>query len=400
MNENDILYSVIYLRERIDDLKMNTSGFIGTLVSLNDKDIVHLTNINEITTELYITDSGNTTELNSLQNHIDSSITFNVSTGSISYYETFDSFISGNTYKVNTSSYYIHDIQFLESEASKTNIHHEKYRKNLEVIDILRLVSDYEKFDSGQLELFYYNANNGGQLNLDYNKSHLKDISTDNLEELREAFINKIDSQERMQIFKYELISLLGQNNSYPYILKNWDRLINNYSKSFEIYLTGFSFEKLKTSSNDYFLKLSDRIQQTIGKVSNYIFAIPIAFIFLLKYFDFKGNNYTADFLLLLVGFLFLILIWMVPFKNISESIENIKDDIEDYRQKINKNKSLTKILEKLNHIEKVRLRSQETKLVFTKVISILIFLIVLGAFLYIHHCDDIVSFLKKLTFV
>ena len=83
---------------------------------------------------------------------------------------------------------------------------------------------------------------------------------------------------------------------------------------------------------------------------------------------------------------LFLILVWLVPFKNIEESISVISQDIQDFRSKIKGNSSLEEIDKKLTRIETKQLGSQTKKLTIVKVISILIFLILLIAFIYIHY--------------
>jgi len=396
MVDNEILNTVINIRKKITNVIVNISGFEGTIEELTKEDAELILSIQSLVIEIFDNKNNKSFIIDNIQEYISTSIYVNITTGQIPYYETFDSFLNGNLYEINESIFYIHDIDFLEGK-NQENKSYRNYKSNIELIDILRLVSDYEKNEAGELELFFYKSNNGNTLKINYKASDLRSISSENIEELKKQFIEKVDSQERKEIFKYELITILNTNNDYSFVLNNCDKLLNNYAKSFELYLTGFSFEKITTASNEYFHNLSDRIQQTIGKVSNYIFAIPIAYIFLLKYFDFEGGNYLGDLLLLIIGFLFLILIWLVPFQNIIDSITNITNDIKDFKIKIKDVKALENVVEKLQNFEFRDLKKQRTKLNIAKSISVIIFLIVLGAFIYIYHSIDIMNIIKYL---
>lgn len=374
------------LRNRLINVEVEIYGFSGDLMKITTEEINIIKSIREVIPELYELKSNtsiNDTNIDDFQNK---NLKIHINTGTIGYYETLNNYIVGNKYKNKASNYYIHDIEYTSFLDGNSNAEIQKYKTNLDIINLLRLVADYETSDGGDLELFFYGSENGAALKIQYSAEDLKSISQENIEELESQFIEKTDMQERIQIFKTELISSLNKKAGYSYLIKNWETLVNNYSKSFNLYLAGFSFEKLKTASSEHFHELSDRIHQTIGKVSNYIFAVPVAFIFLLRYFDFEGKNYPGDLFLLIIGLLFLILVWLVPFKNIEESISVISQDIQDFRSKIKGNSSLEEIDKKLTRIETKQLGSQTKKLTIVKVISILIFLILLIAFIYIHY--------------
>lgn len=162
--------------------------------------------------------------------------------------------------------------------------------------------------------------------------------------------------------------------------------------------MSGFSFEKIKTASIGHFQELTDKINQTIGKVSNYIFAVPIAFVLLLRYFDFEGENFTGDLLLLILGALFFILVWFVAFRNIDESIDAIEEDIDDFTERIKNNKALESVKDKLETFKNKKLKAQRNKVVIAKTVSILIFLIVIFAFVYIHFSDEILTCFNQIN--
>ena len=73
------------------------------------------------------------------------------------------------------------------------------------------------------------------------------------------------------------------------------------------------------------------------------------------------------------------------------EQINNNLRAIQKARNKIKKAISFGRFIQKLDSLED-RLKGQRRKLVLARVIIITIFLMVVGAFLYIHYGDEIVT--------
>lgn len=182
-----------------------------------------------------------------------------------------------------------------------------------------------------------------------------------------------------------ELINFLEKNNkSYEKLIQGWDNLISNYNKSYSLFLSGFSFEKIKTSSTEHFQKLVDKIYESIGKAANYIFGIPIGYILILNNFDFSGLSILKNFILLLLGLIFLLLIWFILFKNIDESIEAIKFEIIDFIEKIETVSELDSIKNKLENLKEVEIKKQYNKLKIVKTLTIVIYSIIVIIFCWV----------------
>jgi len=150
------------------------------------------------------------------------------------------------------------------------------------------------------------------------------------------------------------------------------------------LFIAGFSFEKIKTSSNDHFQKLVDKISESIGKAATYIFGVPVGYILLLNGMDYSGLEIGKNFILLLLGLIFFILIWNVLFKNIGESIQNIQSEIDDFLDKINNVPALDEIKNKLHSLKSVDLKKQRKKLFLVQVLSTVILSILIAVYLFI----------------
>ncbi|TWP28579.1 hypothetical protein ETU08_09050 [Apibacter muscae] len=384
---NDVIDNIILLKQRLINLENVEFGIKGDIPDLKSEDINVITNVWEYIDDIFSPESGGTIYKEDINNFISQNICLTIKTGDIpNYYENFNDFLSGNKIKCSNINFYIEKLNYRDGKTVPipTIINH--YKSNLEIISLLDKIADYKKEQGNRLELFFYKSENGVSLNINYNEKDLQSLKANRILDLRTQLLNNIDSNERKQLFVNELISELNKNgNLYKNLLENWDSIVNNYERSFRLYLSGFSFDKIKTSSVEYFQKLTDRIYETISKVSGYIFGIPIGYILLLNNFDFTGKSIEKNIALLFLGVLFFILMWFVFFKNIDESISAIEKDISKFKDKIEGRDELKEILNDLKDLESKSIKKQKNKLLLVKILTIVVLVvtIVVLAFIY-----------------
>lgn len=382
------LESLVELRKSIEDHEYNDFILHGTLNCVTQKYIQEIINLwDDCIDEIYDLSTRKNYFKENINECIGSNVRISIKVGNISnYYETFSDFVISNKILCKNAEYYIFEFDFFAGKTVPTNDSLKKYLISIELIDLLKYLSDYQKEQGSNLELFFYKTTNAISLSINYSPEDLISINLFDLSDLKDEFKNKADSSERRKIFNTELISLLNKKErTYKTILSNWEQLHSNYIKSFNLYLEGFSFEKIKTASIEYFHQLTDRINDTIAKVSNYIFAIPIAYIFLLAQLDAKAKSIVKDSLLLLLGFIFFVLMWFVFFKNITESLNAIEKDIDDFKMKIKNNNDLEEINSKLDDLKNITLKKQRNKLDLSKVLSITILAITSFGYFYLY---------------
>lgn len=383
----DIIDNIIQLKLRLTNKQDVEFGIMGNIEDLNLKDINLIVNIWDYIDDIYCVNDNETIYKENLQDFLKTNIALTIKIGNIpGYYDTFQNFLSGNKIKCNFSKFYIEELNYRDEESTTIPKIIENYKCNLEVIALLKEIADYKKEQGNRLELFFYKSENGVTLDINYNEGDLKNLIVNKIFDLKAQLLESTDSVERKQLFVNELISDLTKNgNTYPNLLKNWEQVIGSYEKSFKLYLSGFSFEKIKTSSLEYFQKLTDRIYDSISKVASYIFGIPIGYILLLNNFDFKGEQVSKNISLLILGILFFILMWHVFLNNIDESITAIEKDIKKFRDKISGKQELAEILSDLDDLEKSSIKKQKNKLMLVKYLSVLILIITIFTFLYIY---------------
>jgi len=382
---NKILDSTILLVKKLDS-KVTEIGYnAGAINILSKDDIDAIIPLEELQLIEIFTDNSISIEKNKLIDYIGQKVKLEINTGEISnYFETLEDFIAGNKFECKLTDFFIADIDYREN-ISENNII-SNYKSNLQLIIFLKEIAENKKVSSNEIELFFYKSGKGVDIKINYELQQLGEFSALINSEFKRQLLEPFNGEDKKQLFINELINFLEKNGkSYTKLILGWDNLISNYNKSYSLFLSGFSFEKIKTSSNEHFQKLVDRIYESIGKVANYIFGIPIGYILLLNNFDFTGVLLIKNCILLILGFIFLILIWFVLFKNIDESIQAIKEDIVDFIKKIENVSELESIKEKLEKLRDKEIKKQQSKLSLVKFLTIVIYGMIVLIFFWVY---------------
>src|SRR5699024_11120973 len=97
---------------------------------------------------------------------------------------------------------------------------------------------------------------------IDYSVDDIDNLKiSDNICQTISEVASVPNKETKIRLFINELINQLPtESERFSKILKNWDLIIDYYLKSFRIFTSEFSFEKIKTSSQEYFQDLTDRI--------------------------------------------------------------------------------------------------------------------------------------------
>lgn len=381
------LNSTVLIRKALEISNVDSISSDGYL-NVNNDNIEHIKLLFGLDLiEVMDFEKVNSILINDIDNYLNQSVYLELRTGNVScYFETFDDFIRGNKFSPLNKDFYIAELDY--SSVDKINNESIKlYNVNIQLIDFLTSISNSDIKIGDKLKLIIYrNTNSSLEININYNIDDLILFSKiENLEELKNELLDKIKGNDKKELFLNELVNFVSNGkDNYIEIVENWDKIIELYKKSLSLYIAGFSFDKIKTSSNEHFQKLVDKIYESIGKASNYIFGIPIGFILLLNYFDYSGVSIFKNFIILSLSLLFFLLIWFILLNNIKESIEAIEEDIDDFISKIQGIKGLESIEEKLSNLKKTKLAKQRNKLLIVRIITTVIFILTLFVFLYI----------------
>ena len=335
--------------------------------------------------EIYEVKNKRSKQLNDIEINDRLSITFNLYDID-GYHEYFEDFLSLNKYKVPDKDFYIHDIKYLSTEEDYNELI-SKHKYIVSIIDFLDKIAFEENYHVTIKMLTFQNPNQVLSTKIDYGIESLKyvDDSVD-IAILKNNVINCSDSETKIKLFNNELVALLNkEGNNFKNILKSWDKIVNNYKNSHSLYAAEFSFEKIKTTSQEHFHDLTDRMYSTIHKFSGYILAVPVAYIFIIRFFDFSGNNLLRDVSLLSVGLIYFLFVWFVLLDNLDKAFTTIESDIKRFENLLSENDEMKEIKNRLKSQKKDFIPDQKNKIIVVRWVSALVLLVTMFAFVYIH---------------
>jgi hypothetical protein len=379
-----MLKYIVPILRKLDDYKYN-NGFIDAVLNcLDDNDVLNINKLNLV--DDFQDNLGNFFSEDELNLHIEKKISFQIDVRSVkNFYDTFSSFLNKNKIQSPNDEFYIKEFDYLHDVDVKCdNEKINNYFANIKLIEILESISDYQNKIGTDLELFFYKVESGGlKLKINYDIDSLPLLNHKKLNELENHF-KKTDKEERKKIFINEIIGLLKNDNSYGFLLKKWDVLIDNYNKAFGFYLSGFSFEKIKTSSIVYFQEFTDRVFKQINKATINIFIVPSVYVLMLKSFSFSSSGVSTiqNYVLLIAMFIFSFVMHKVLFNNMEEGLNFIESDINKFKEKAHE--IIQDLNEELKKLER-HIKQQHNKILMLKWVNWILFILALIMFLHIE---------------
>jgi hypothetical protein len=385
----------ISFRKKLQNFETTSFGFKGLFIlkDSTDEELIRKFSDSQIR-EIYYQENQNTADHKKLL--IGEKVIVLIDLSKFDYYyEDFKEFLASNKYSLKNEDFYIFDLDYHHSLSEK-NKKITNFLKIQSIISFLKKLSTYEKETKGLLELFFNKPDKICSIIIDYNEDNIADLSLiKSITDLNLHVFETSDKETRIKLFTNEMMNLLSSKDfQFRTVLKNWDLINGSYRNSFQIYLSEFSFEKIKTSSQEYFHELTDRIYSTINKFSAYILAIPVAYILILRFFDFDGENFAKDSFLVVIGLLYFIVIWFVLLNNLSKAFETIENDISKFIKRIRNEENLTEITDSLENQKTKLIPNQKRKIMLVRIVSIIILIMTIGAYfsIYLENICELLS--------
>lgn len=375
----------IKIRQSLKNGRLEDFHIVGDIINLSKDQITLLQNLEESIYEIKGA-NGKIYGCEQLDQLESKDISVELAVGDFSnYFESFSEVIEKHPYSFNLTEFYIHQGNITKYDDKSTLM--TSYRNVLELISFLKKIADNKNETTEGLELYFHKIGESLILPISYNVKDLKKSNIEDVESFVKQFTSELHSEDRKKLFVNDLVDFYSRKRkSFSIVLKEFKQIKDNYFHSLDAYLEGFSFEKIKTSSVVYFQEISDKIHDAIRKVSSYLFAIPISFLFLASRLDFETPSATKNFTLLVLGYLFFILLWKIFFKNIKESLDSIDKEIGRFQEKIENVSELSEIKNELkNDIKEKLLSNQYKKLKLLKIVTVLILLTLTIVVFYIH---------------
>ena len=97
---------------------------------------------------------------------------------------------------------------------------------------------------------------------------------------INEQAKNRLHALERIATFRIALAEIIKKSpndkESFNYLVCHWDDVLENFQKSWESYINGFSFRKLKAEIAEKQASFSQKLTDVVANLSAKLFSLPI----------------------------------------------------------------------------------------------------------------------------
>lgn len=210
-------------------------------------------------------------------------------------------FIATNTLKkgVMPSEFYIVADDYYSSDAEKP-----KYISKIEticqLIVCLSRIAHFHDIKSDKNVNFYrlvfvlHSESKSSTAVIETNLS--EDILSNSEEELNIDLIAALSNSnasrdnhylEKLNTFRNTLIEFItSTNNKLPHIIQNWNEINRLYSNNLAVYMSAFSFHKLRKEVADAEIDYAEKISKVTSEITNKSLAIPISLVAAISIFQ------------------------------------------------------------------------------------------------------------------
>ncbi|QQU02366.1 hypothetical protein [Myroides odoratus] len=304
-------------------------------------------------------------------------------------YSNKGAFYKYNKFGLKGSHAYIIEESILLKDDSEIKSKLPEFSNSLELLNLIEELADEKNDPIDKYHLYFsIKANNFLRIEIEYNeKDFIEFNDTNSILNLKKELLEGFSKDDKIKVFVNELNSLVdGQNNlDFSIILKEWKNLLKNYSMSYQLYLEGFNVEKLKVATNEYFIKITEKIYDSISKVSAYLFGIPIGYLVLISNYDLESQNFIKNILVLIISSIFFVFIFFVFCANLKENLEAIEEELDDFEIRLGKISQIDILSSKIERLKADAIKKQYNKLSIIKTLSIIIFGLSIIVFIAIY---------------
>ncbi|WP_321447331.1 hypothetical protein [uncultured Cohaesibacter sp.] len=254
-------------------------------------------------------------------------------------YTNFDAFLRVPETKVKEpENYYIFENR-ISSGSDNDSERLQSYRLILRAIDILSQAATL--FDATR-RVLYFIGNTKVVVPIEYSVKDLDALDRKSLSSFIEEISETIHRDRKFTILLEELNSVLAnvsEKDAFSFFLKNikliWDRV----SRGYKLYISEFSYSKIRRQIENEKLDYLAKIHKTIVDIQGQMLGIPIASIVVasqLKSVSVCGTQYWSN-LAVTAGVWFFLILLLIALANQFATLRDLKSNIVRQRDRLHK---------------------------------------------------------------
>ncbi|MEO5327271.1 MAG: hypothetical protein H7829_03415 [Magnetococcus sp. THC-1_WYH] len=188
-----------------------------------------------------------------------------------------------------------------------------QYLSTIQLVDFLLKISDHHSFIQGtQLQLVFFQKEKL-EIDISYCDKDLADLPQ--IQVLAQSLDIDPHKDQRMVIFKEALITMLravDRSKRFPHLLENFSQIVKRYEDNFDLYVSEFSFEKVREEWEQRKIEYIAKFNQVITDTQDKILVIPVALILVGGEMEAKGHLTLKNVSILIGSIFFSVLMWIL----------------------------------------------------------------------------------------
>lgn len=288
------------------------------------------------------------------------------------------------------SAFYIADATYLHRDGQPAGAV-AQYLQALDLIALLSDICDHAVLDERMKLIFLQKEKL--ELVVDYGLQDLHDLSQ--VGQLRHDLKAAPHEEQKRTILKTVLIERLNNSNiksdqRFAYLLNHFDEFSDSYSDNYRLYISSFSFEKIREEAEEKKLEYTAKLNKVFTDIQDKLLGIPASVLFVgwqMKQAT-TTDQMVANTVMLIGAWVVAVLMWML-IQNQKHTLKATKEEIDGLERRYKRKyadqfMSIEVIFTNLN----ARYQHQQRIL---RLISGLIIVAVVGAWsLYAYYCFDL----------
>lgn len=226
------------------------------------------------------------------------------------------------------NDFYVRETDYYSASPNPNDAIAKNYKQVLGLVDLLKRLANHSS-DTGTTSRLVFLLKEKLEIDVLYRLSDLRDLPE--LKEISAEFLREdAHTEQRKSVFKAVLTDLLKnarQGDRFEHLLKMWEEFVKRVRDNYQLYVSGFSFEKVREEVESNKLEYTLKLNKVFGEIQNQLLAIPVALLLIGTQMD-TANGFSLKNTSIVLGAL--VFGWFVALliKNQRSSLDAIHKEI------------------------------------------------------------------------
>lgn len=249
--------------------------------------------------------------------------------------ETWEELLSHHDFRFNKpKNYFVLKTNFY-SKNSTFDPCAQQYSKIIHLIELLKKIADADQENANRLTLLFL-LKEKLELSIDYGADDFCDLP--DLESLcRDFLIDDPHTEQRKSILKTalsEMLKNIPSDQRFKHLLNVFNELAKRARDNYELYVAGFSFEKIREEVQSNCLEYTLKLNKVFSEIQNQLLAVPAALLLIGSQMDDKIGWGLKNWAVWIGVVIFSIFMNML-LKNQHHSLKAISAEIDALKNKL-----------------------------------------------------------------